>query len=169
VQSRLAVDERVCGSPMGEDGGLVLEELSKLHPRQSRVSPEQRDSTTRNSTPKYGGKATRRSPPDLFAFLRLCHVNGPALLPSVGTAQALHLRLSNRIQSSRRLEREAGRNLEAIWLLRRLTPDDKTIADFRKLMAHWQKPQRNCVPSPIFCILRTCKGRACQQRSGDTP
>jgi len=38
----------------------------------------------------------------------------------------------NRIQSSRRLEREAGRNLEVIWLLRRLTPDDKTVADFRK-------------------------------------
>lgn len=38
----------------------------------------------------------------------------------------------NRIQSSRRLEREARRNLEVIWLLRRLTPDDKTIADFRK-------------------------------------
>src|SRR5687768_3484275 len=38
----------------------------------------------------------------------------------------------NRVQSSRRLEREAGRNLEVIWLLRRLTPDDKTIADFRK-------------------------------------
>jgi transposase len=38
----------------------------------------------------------------------------------------------NRIQSSRRLEREAGRNLEVIWLLQRLTPDDKTIADFRK-------------------------------------
>jgi len=38
----------------------------------------------------------------------------------------------NRVQSSRRLEREAARNLEVIWLLRRLTPDDKTIADFRK-------------------------------------
>jgi transposase len=38
----------------------------------------------------------------------------------------------NRIQSSRRLEREAGRNLEVIWLLQRLAPDDKTIADFRK-------------------------------------
>ena len=38
----------------------------------------------------------------------------------------------NRIQSSRRLEREAGRNLEVIWLLKHLTPDDKTIADFRK-------------------------------------
>jgi len=38
----------------------------------------------------------------------------------------------NRIQSSRRLEREALRNLEVIWLLRRLAPDDKTIADFRR-------------------------------------
>jgi transposase len=38
----------------------------------------------------------------------------------------------NRLQSSRRLEREAQRNLELIWLLGRLTPDFKTIADFRK-------------------------------------
>ena len=38
----------------------------------------------------------------------------------------------NRVQSSRRLEREAGRNVEVMWLLGRLIPDDKTIADFRK-------------------------------------
>jgi transposase len=38
----------------------------------------------------------------------------------------------NRIQSSRRLEREAQRNVELIWLTGRLTPDFKTIADFRK-------------------------------------
>ncbi len=38
----------------------------------------------------------------------------------------------NRVQSSRRLEREAGRNLELLWLLGRLAPDHKTIADFRK-------------------------------------
>ena len=38
----------------------------------------------------------------------------------------------NRLQSSRRLEREAERNLELIWLTGRLTPDFKTIADFRK-------------------------------------
>ena len=38
----------------------------------------------------------------------------------------------NRIQSSRRLEREAGRNVELMWLLGRLSPDHKTIADFRK-------------------------------------
>jgi transposase len=38
----------------------------------------------------------------------------------------------NRIQSSRRLERESGRNVELMWLLGRLSPDFKTIADFRK-------------------------------------
>jgi transposase len=38
----------------------------------------------------------------------------------------------NRIQSSRRLEREAQRNVELKWLTNRLTPDFKTIADFRK-------------------------------------
>jgi len=55
----------------------------------------------------------------------------PAYHPSV------HLKLYiygylNRVQSSRRLEREASRNLEVIWLLGRLAPDHKTIADFRK-------------------------------------
>jgi transposase len=38
----------------------------------------------------------------------------------------------NRIQSSRRLECEAGRNMEVMWLVCRLAPDHKTIADFRK-------------------------------------
>jgi transposase len=55
----------------------------------------------------------------------------PAYHPSV------HLKLYvygylNRVHSSRRLEREAGRNLEVMWLLCRLAPDFKTIADFRK-------------------------------------
>jgi transposase len=38
----------------------------------------------------------------------------------------------NRVQSSRRLERETQRNIEVMWLTGRLTPDFKTIADFRK-------------------------------------
>ncbi len=38
----------------------------------------------------------------------------------------------NRIQSSRRLERECGRNVELMWLTSRLAPDFKTTADFRK-------------------------------------
>ena len=55
----------------------------------------------------------------------------PSFHPSV------HLKLYiygyvNRVPSSRRLEREAGRNLEVMWLLGRRVPDDKVIADFRK-------------------------------------
>ena len=42
----------------------------------------------------------------------------------------------NRVQSSRRLEREAGRNVEVMWLLGRLVPDHKTVADFRKDSGH---------------------------------
>jgi transposase len=38
----------------------------------------------------------------------------------------------NRVQSSRRLEREAGRNVEVMWLTRRLVSDPRAIADFRK-------------------------------------
>lgn len=38
----------------------------------------------------------------------------------------------NRVQSSRRLEREAQRNIELMWLTGRLAPDFKTIADFRR-------------------------------------
>src|SRR5277367_6600156 len=38
----------------------------------------------------------------------------------------------NRVQSSRRLERECQRNIELVWLIGRLMPDFKTIADFRK-------------------------------------
>ncbi len=38
----------------------------------------------------------------------------------------------NRVRSSRGLERESGRNLELMWLLNRLVPDFKTIADFRR-------------------------------------
>src|SRR6516162_5558639 len=38
----------------------------------------------------------------------------------------------NRVQSNRRLEREAGRNVEVMWLTGRRVPDHKTIVDFRK-------------------------------------
>jgi transposase len=38
----------------------------------------------------------------------------------------------NQVQSIRRLEREAGRNVKVMWLLGRLAPNHETIADFRK-------------------------------------
>ena len=39
---------------------------------------------------------------------------------------------NNRTRSSRELEKRTHRNIEVMWLLRKLTPDFKTIADFRK-------------------------------------
>ncbi len=54
----------------------------------------------------------------------------PAYHPSVLLKLYIYGYL-NRIQSSRRLEREAQRNVELMWLTGRLTPDFKTIADFR--------------------------------------
>jgi len=55
----------------------------------------------------------------------------PACHPSVLLKLYIYGYL-NRVQLSRRLERDAGRNLEIRWLLGRLVPDHKTIADFRK-------------------------------------
>lgn len=55
--------------------------------------------------------------------------------PGYDPGDLLRLYLSgylHRIRSSRRLEQEPHRNVELMWLLRRLTPDFKTIADFRR-------------------------------------
>jgi transposase len=57
----------------------------------------------------------------------------------------------NRVQSSRRLEREAGRNVEVMWLTGRLVPDRKTIADFRK--DNGQAIRRVC--SRFIALCRT--------------
>jgi transposase len=55
----------------------------------------------------------------------------------------------NAIASSRRLEREAGRNVELMWLTERLAPDHKTIADFRK--DHGPAIQRACAQFVGLC------------------
>ena len=49
-----------------------------------------------------------------------------------GARTHTRFRIPNRIQSSRRLERETQRILELIWLTGRLAPDFKTISDFRR-------------------------------------
>lgn len=55
----------------------------------------------------------------------------------------------NRIRSSRRLEHEANRNIEVIWLLKQLKPDFKTIADFRK-------DNRNALKGVFRQFVRLC-------------
>src|SRR5438270_800415 len=56
----------------------------------------------------------------------------------------------NQVQSSRRLEREARRNIEMMWLTGRLTPDFKTIADFRRDNG---SAIRRCAPSLLPCAV----------------
>jgi transposase len=71
-----------------------------------------------------------------LAELKFCGVHPEATgRPSYHPSALLKLYIYgylNRVQSSRRLERESGRNVEVMWLTGRLVPDHKTIADFRK-------------------------------------
>ncbi|MEP2757813.1 MAG: IS1182 family transposase [Hyphomicrobiales bacterium] len=74
---------------------------------------------------------------DMLDFAALGFNEQPAATGRPGYHPGLMLRIYlygylNQVQSSRRLERECGRNLELIWLTGRLRPDFKTIADFRK-------------------------------------
>lgn len=55
----------------------------------------------------------------------------------------------NRNRSSRQMEREANRNVEVIWLIRRLAPDFKTIADFRR--DNRKAIQQVCREFTLFC------------------
>src|SRR5256886_12928276 len=72
----------------------------------------------------------------VLAELRFCGVDPEATgRPSCRPSVLLRLYIYgyvDRVQSSRRLEREAGRNVEVMWLTGRLVPHHKTIADFRK-------------------------------------
>jgi transposase len=71
-----------------------------------------------------------------LAELNFCGVDPEATgRPSYHPSALLKLYIYgylNRVQSSRRLERDSGRNVEVMWLTGRLVPDHKTIADFRK-------------------------------------
>jgi len=66
-----------------------------------------------------------------FAGVEPAATERPAYHPSVLLKLYIYGYL-NRVKSSRRLEREADRNVELMWLIGRLVPDHKTIADFRR-------------------------------------
>lgn len=63
----------------------------------------------------------------------------------------------NRVRTSRKLERECERNLEAIWLLRNLRPDFKTIADFRK--DNGEPLKQVVVQFRLWCLVEGLYGR----------
>lgn len=56
----------------------------------------------------------------------------------------------NQVRSSRRLERESRRNVELLWLINRLCPDFKTIADFRK-------DNRHAIVGTCRSFIRFCR------------
>ena len=92
----------------------------KRAPARRKPAPKKKDS---NRARKFGRKISRQEIPT------------PSGRPSYHPSVLLKLYIYgylNRVQSSRRLEREAGRNVEVMWLTGRLAPDHKTIADFRK-------------------------------------
>lgn len=66
-----------------------------------------------------------------FAGVTPADTGRPAYHPAILLKIYIYSYL-NRIQSSRRLEREAQRNIELMWLTGRLMPDFKTIVNFRK-------------------------------------
>src|SRR5215510_4520404 len=66
-----------------------------------------------------------------FETVEPLDIGRPGYHPSIHLKLYIYVYLY-RVQSSRRLERECHRNLEVMWLLGRLAPDHKTIADFRK-------------------------------------
>src|SRR6202051_5140297 len=77
----------------------------------------------------------------------------PAYHPSTLLKIYLYVYL-NRVQSSRRLEREAQRNIELMWLTGRLAPDFKTIADFRKAQPQCNRSLRpRARPQPPNPVL----------------
>ena len=57
----------------------------------------------------------------------------------------------NQVRSSRKLERECHRNIEVMWLMKKLTPDFKTIADFRK-------DNVDCVKGVFKEFVKLCMG-----------
>ena len=59
----------------------------------------------------------------------------------------------NQLRSSRRLEREAERNVEVLWLIRRVTPSFKTIADFRK-------DHTGAIVGVCRAFIQFCRGRS---------
>ena len=92
----------------------------KRAPARRKPAPKKKDLIRAR---KFGRKISRQE--------FLMPTGRPAYHPSVLLKLYIYGYL-NRVQSSRRLEREAGRNVEVMWLTGRLAPDHKTIADFRK-------------------------------------
>src|ERR1700693_3271333 len=120
--------------PLLNRGGMMRGFVQGADRQQTTLLPECLDD--------WVGESNAVRAVDVFVdALELCDLGFDGVDPAATGRPAYHpsptLKLYiygylNRVQSSRRLEREAGRNLEVLWLTGRLVPDHKTIADFRK-------------------------------------
>src|ERR1700737_2341480 len=120
--------------PLLNRGGMMKGFVQGADRQQTTLLPECLDDWVAESNPVRAG--------DVFVdALELRELGFDGVNPAATGRPAYHpsamLKLYiygylNRVQSSRRLEREAGRNVEVMWLTGRLAPDHKTIADFRK-------------------------------------
>ena len=94
-----------------------------------------------------------------FDGVEPCETGRPSYHPSVLLKIYIYGYL-NRIQSSRRLERECQRNVELMWLTGRLAPDFKTIADFRRDSG---KGIRNACRQFVMMLPATEAAGACER------
>ena len=112
-----------------------------------------------------------------WALLGLIRRRRAAGVPPGGAAQALSLRVSEPRRSSRRLEREAQRNVELMWLTGRLAPDFKTIADFRRdngegirdVCRRFVQLCRDLKLTPAIVAIDSGKFKAVNSRDGTSP
>ena len=70
----------------------------------------------------------------------------------------------HRVRASRRLEAETRRNVQVMWLIKRLTPGFKTIADFRR--DHARAIVGCAVPLSAFAGSNRCSARSCWRLTG---
>ena len=115
----------------------------------------------RRGQPGAGRRRVRRASSTCTSWASKVRCRRRPAAPSYHPAVLLKLYIYgylNRIQSSRRLERECQRNVELMWLTGRLAPDFKTIADFRRDngAGHPQRvpPLRRAVPGARSCSRR---------------
>ncbi len=103
-----------------------------------------------------------------FEPVQPCSTGRPSYHPSVLLKIYIYGYL-DRVRSSRRLEREAGRNVEVMWLCGRLVPETETIADFRKdngaAIGRGLRPVRRALP-PARALGRGQRGDRWRQARG---
>src|SRR5262249_42902265 len=86
----------------------------------------------RRTSVRTAARSRRAVPAGTWLRVWAAAGDGPTVVSPSRSSEAYLYGYFNKMQSSRRLEREAQRNVELMWLTRCMAPDFKTIADFRR-------------------------------------